>query len=80
MVDPGRFELLHVKDEIEIQSNPLKYESIILGKGVAQVKDVLDLVKDSKVKFLFVEQENYQGQDPMACAKEDFEVMKKWGY
>jgi len=36
---PGRFELMHVKDEIEAAAGAHeKYESAILGKGIAQVK------------------------------------------
>ncbi|GHM99540.1 sugar phosphate isomerase [Cytophagales bacterium WSM2-2] len=76
---PGRFELLHVKDEIEAKSGNDKYESTILGKGIAQLKEILDLTK-SDVKFLVVEQEAYQDKTPIDCAKEDFNVMRGWGF
>jgi len=78
---PGRFELMHVKDEIEAApGGHEKYESTILGKGVAQVKEVIDLGQAAGTKIFTVEQEAYQGMSPIACSKEDFEIMKKWGY
>ena len=78
---PGRFELMHVKDEIEAAAGGHeKYESTILGKGIAQVKEVIDLGQAAGTKIFTVEQEAYQGMSPIACSKEDFEVMKKWGY
>lgn len=76
---PGRFELLHVKDQIKTADNT-KYGGTILGSGVAQLKEVTNIGKTSGAKIFVVEQEDYQGKNPMACAKEDFEVMKKWGF
>ncbi len=79
---PGRFELMHVKDEIAAAkpNGEEKYESAVLGQGIAQVKEVIDLGKAAGTKHFIVEQEAYQGKSPFDCAKEDFEVMKKWGY
>jgi len=77
---PGRFEMMHVKDEIASSSKDEKFESAILGKGIAQVKEVIDLGKKAGTKIFIVEQEAYQGRDPFDCAKEDYDVMKKWGY
>jgi len=81
---PGRFELMHVKDEIksgvtgEMNS---KYESTILGNGIIPVKEVIDLGKQLGGTLHFiVEQESYQGRLPIDCAKEDFKKMKQWGY
>jgi len=72
---------MHVKDEIEAAAGGHeKYESTILGKGIAQVKEVIDLGQAAGTKIFTVEQEAYQGMSPIACSKEDFEVMKKWGY
>lgn len=77
---PGKFELIHVKDEIAVNTAE-KYESAILGKGIIQVKDVLDICrKTGGTKVFIVEQEAYQGKEPLACIKEDLEIMKKWGY
>ena len=45
----GRFESLHVKDEIAATDGNEKYESTILGVGIVNVKEVIDMVrKNSK--------------------------------
>ena len=77
----GRFQSMHVKDEIKSQEGNEEYESTILGKGVIGVKEVLDLgrSKGGTIHFI-IEQEAYQGKTPMDCIQEDFDQMKKWGY
>ncbi|HEX8355872.1 MAG TPA: sugar phosphate isomerase/epimerase, partial [Segetibacter sp.] len=78
---PGRFESLHVKDEIKSEKGNDTYESTILGKGIIKLKENLDFVKKAGgAKHLIVEQESYQGLTPMDSAKEDLQVLKKWGY
>ncbi|MFZ6011082.1 MAG: sugar phosphate isomerase/epimerase family protein, partial [Bacteroidota bacterium] len=78
---PGRFESLHVKDEIKSEGGHEKFESTILGKGVVGVREVIDICRNSGGTFHYIiEQEAYQGKTPLACAKEDLEIMKKWGY
>lgn len=79
---PGRFESLHVKDEIKSpEGSHEKYESTILGAGIVGVKEVIDLCRDSGGTIHFIiEQESYQGKTPLQCMKEDYDVMKKWGY
>ena len=78
---PGRFESMHVKDEIKATSGNDKFESTILGKGIVPVKEVIDLGRKSGGTIHFIiEQESYQGKTPMECAKEDLAIMKKWGY
>ncbi len=80
---PGRFQSMHVKDEIELPEagEHGKYESTILGKGIVNVKEVIDLGRDSGGTIHFIiEQEAYQGKTPLECMKEDYEVMKSWGY
>lgn len=78
---PGRFESLHVKDEIKSAKEGEEYESTILGKGVIGVSRVLALAKKSGgTKHLIIEQESYQGKTPIECVKEDLNIMKKWGY
>jgi sugar phosphate isomerase/epimerase len=77
---PGKFELIHVKDEIA-STNAEKWESAILGKGVIPVKEVLEICsKTGGTKVYVVEQEAYQGREPLACVKEDLEIMRGWGY
>lgn len=79
---PGRFESLHVKDEIASkEGGNEKFESTILGTGIVPVKEIIDLCRKSggTVHFI-VEQESYQGKTPLQCMKEDYEIMKSWGY
>ncbi len=81
---PGRFESMHVKDEIasktggEMHDN---YESTVLGKGILPVKEIVDLFrkKGGTTEFI-IEQESYQDITPLESAKQDLAVMKKWGY
>jgi len=78
---PGRFELMHVKDEIKSTlGNGEKYESTVLGKGIVNTKEVTDTGRNGGTKYFIIEQESYQGQDPLDAAKEDLAIMKKWGY
>ena len=76
----GKFEMIHVKDEIA-SNNAEKWESAILGKGVIQVKEVLDICrKTGGTQVYIIEQESYQGKAPLACIEEDLKIMKNWGY
>ncbi|HEX6892662.1 MAG TPA: sugar phosphate isomerase/epimerase family protein [Chryseolinea sp.] len=80
---PGRFQSMHVKDEIKSSGNAQnhEYESTVLGKGIVNVKEVIDLGKKSGgTKHFIIEQEAYQGKTPIESVKEDLEVMKRWGY
>jgi sugar phosphate isomerase/epimerase len=78
---PGRFENVHVKDEIPATEGEEKYVSTIIGAGIVNAKKVLKLAtKKGGTKVYIIEQESYQGKTPMECIKEDLEVMKGWGY
>ena len=78
---PGRFESMHVKDEIKSDTEKVGYESTILGKGIVGTKEVVDWGRKSGgTKHFIIEQESYQGKTPLECAKEDLAIMKKWGY
>lgn len=79
---PGRFELMHVKDVIKAQTNGLDhYESCVLGKGLIDPKAV---VKHARKKggtfYLIVEQESYQGMEPIESMRQDLMILKEWGY
>ena len=78
--NPKRFISLHVKDEIKATSGNEKYESTILGQGIVGVKELLDYAKKNGTKHFIIEQESYQGKTALECAKEDLEIMKKWGF
>ncbi len=80
---PGRFELMHVKDEIKAAKGEMEepYESTILGTGVVGTKAIVDLARKSGGTTDFIiEQESYQDKTPLQSAKEDFDIMVKWGY
>jgi sugar phosphate isomerase/epimerase len=76
---PGRFELMHVKDVFKNESG--KYENTVLGKGILPLKDILkEARKIGGTSQFIIEQEEYQGRDPLECSKIDLKVMNKWGY
>jgi sugar phosphate isomerase/epimerase len=80
---PGRFELMHVKDEIKSEKGEMggNYESTVLGKGIIPVRDVIELGRKSGgTRHFIIEQESYQGQAPLDAVRDDLKVMKKWGY
>jgi sugar phosphate isomerase/epimerase len=81
---PGRFESMHVKDEIksagkgEMSDN---YDSTVLGEGILPVKEILDLAsKSGGTTEFIIEQESYQGRTPIDCAEADFKTTQQWGY
>jgi sugar phosphate isomerase/epimerase len=80
---PGRFVSMHVKDEIKSGKGGEMggYESTVLGDGIMQVEKVIDAARKSggTTEFI-VEQESYQDKTPLASAKKDFDMMKKWGF
>ena len=78
---PGRFENIHVKDEIESDGGREKYESCVLGEGIVDARKVTRLAtRIGGTKVYIIEQESYQGRDPMDCMRENLAVMRKWGY
>lgn len=78
---PGRFEIIHVKDEIPAKEGEEKYESTILGEGIVNARQVVDLARDKGGTICYIiEQESYQGLTPMECVEKDLQIMKSWGY
>jgi len=78
---PGRFEIIHVKDEIAGGAGEEKYVSTILGKGIVSAQKVVELAaKIGGTNCFIIEQEAYQDKTPMESVKEDLAVMKNWGY
>ena len=76
---PGRFELMHVKDEIKGEKEA--YESTILGTGIIGVADVLKLAaKSGGTTEYIIEQESYQGKSPLDSIKMDLEWIKMAKY
>jgi sugar phosphate isomerase/epimerase len=78
---PGRFELLHVKDEIKSTGTEEVFESCILGEGIVNLEELLEAATETGgTETYIIEQESYQGKTPMDCIKQDLEIIKKWGY
>jgi sugar phosphate isomerase/epimerase len=75
---------MHVKDEIKTNTAGEMndgYESTVLGKGVVEVKKIIDAGRESGGTIHFViEQESYQQLTPIQSMKEDLKMMNKWGY
>jgi sugar phosphate isomerase/epimerase len=77
---PGRFENVHVKDVIPA-AEAGKYESSVIGEGIADVRNVLSQIKETGgAQVVIIEQESYQGRTPMECARENLAVIRNWGY
>jgi sugar phosphate isomerase/epimerase len=78
---PGRFENIHVKDEIKSSRAEVKYESTVIGEGIVNTREVVDMAtKIGGAICYIIEQEAYQNRSPMDCVKADLAIMKKWGY
>jgi len=79
---PGRFQSLHIKDEIKAEIGEMHdgYESTIIGTGVVDPKSIALLAKKigGAVHYI-IEQESYQGLTPLDCAKKNLEIIKTWG-
>lgn len=76
---PGRYDNIHVKDMIRSEDGE-KYESTIIGEGLVDAKEVTDLASENGTRLFVIEQEAYQGKDPMVCMKENLAIIKEWGY
>lgn len=71
---PGRFPLWHLKD-----MDKTKKESTEFGKGQFNVKQMLQNMNKSGVKYFFVEQEEYL-KTALESAKYDFDYVAKLDY
>jgi len=76
---PGRYDNIHVKDMVA-RAGGEGYESTVLGEGVIGAREVTDMAKKMGSQLFIIEQEAYQGKDPMDCMQENLTVMKEWGY
>ena len=76
--NPGRYENIHVKDEIRKEDG--EYESCTLGAGLIEVRKTIDLAKENGTTLFIIEQESYQGKTPMERMEENLDIMQSWGY
>jgi len=81
---PGRFESMHVKDEIKSSGNGEMsdgFDSTVIGTGLIPVKEIVNqFQKLGGTTEFIIEQESYQNLSPLEAAKADLEAMKSWGY
>lgn len=78
---PGRFYSFHVKDAVIKKDANHTYENTILGQGEVPVKLAMELaVQQGTVKHFIIEQEQYQGQPPLECMRQNLAAMRQWGY
>lgn len=71
---PGRFPLWHLKD-----MDKVKKESTEFGKGQINVKQMLQNMDKSGVKYFFVEQEEYP-KTALESAKYDYDYLARLDY
>ena len=77
---PGRFEMMHVKDEVAVNTAE-KFESTILGEGIIPAQEAVNLGKKMGGTLCYIiEQESYQSITPLESVAKDFKIMKNWGY
>jgi sugar phosphate isomerase/epimerase len=78
---PGRFELMHVKDEFRKPGGGERgqgWESTVLGTGELKLAEIVRLGRDTGgVKYFFVEQETSGDLPELECARRDYQFMKK---
>lgn len=71
---PGRFPLWHLKD-MDLKAK----HSVEFGKGRLDVKKMLENAKQARMKYFFVEQEEYTGT-AFDCLKYNMDYLKKINY
>ena len=71
---PGRFPLWHLKD-MDLK----KKHSVEFGKGSLPIAEILKQSKQSGLKFIFVEQEEY-ASTPLESIKDNMDYLSKLNY
>jgi len=78
---PGRFELMHVKDEFRKAGGGERgqgYESTVLGGGELKLAEIVKAGRETGgAKYFFVEQETFQGVPELECARKNYQFMKR---
>jgi sugar phosphate isomerase/epimerase len=76
---PGRYDNIHIKDMVKSE-NGEGYESTVIGTGLVNAEEATAIAKKMGTRLFIIEQEAYQGKQPMDCMKENLEIIKQWGY
>lgn len=74
---PGRFELSHIKDRSHIPLNNENFESVDLGTGSIDFKQLIPAAKKLGLKYILMEQEFYPGGSPLLAAEIGASYLKK---
>jgi sugar phosphate isomerase/epimerase len=53
----GRIRLLHIKDTLKTSRNPLDLASTDVGTGIVDWRELFALIRETRIRHLFVEQE-----------------------
>jgi sugar phosphate isomerase/epimerase len=72
--NPGRFNLVHVKDRMK--GTDQREATCTLGEGSINYAEILKAVK-SEIEYFVVEQERYDGTTPLKAIEADAAYMKK---
>ena len=72
----NRFKLCHIKDRM-IDAGDEREASCDLGTGMIDYSTILKVAEDNGMEYFIMEQERYDGSDPLTSAKVGAEYLKK---
>lgn len=74
----GRVRTLHIKDTARVSSNPMELASTDVGTGIVNWQEVFELIRETRVRYLFVEQEApWVDTSPMKAARVAYSYISK---
>jgi sugar phosphate isomerase/epimerase len=74
----GRIRTLHLKDTARVSGNPMDLASTDVGTGIVNWREVFGLIRETRVRYLFVEQEApWVNTSPMKAARAAYAYISK---
>jgi sugar phosphate isomerase/epimerase len=74
----GRVRTVHLKDTAKVSSNPMDLASTDVGTGIVNWREVFGLIRETRVRYLFVEQEApWVNTSPMQAARAAYAYISK---
>jgi sugar phosphate isomerase/epimerase len=74
----GRVRTVHLKDTARVSSNPMDLASTDVGTGIVNWQEVFGLIRETRVRYLFVEQEApWVNTSPMKAARAAYAYISK---
>lgn len=74
----GRIRTVHLKDTLKVSSNPMDLASTDVGTGIVNWRQVFELIRETRVRHLFVEQEApWVNTSPMKAARAAYAYISK---